>query len=94
MIIAFYGGTKNRDAVCQASLNNPEANVRVRPAPVLLAAVPGDIGLAQGLVTMSGEVLGAALPEVYRTVALGLGHPLLAGPRGLADVDDHLLLLV
>ena len=38
---------------------------------------------------MNGEVLGAALPEVYRAVTLGLGHPLLTGPRGLADVDDH-----
>ena len=42
---------------------------------------------------MNCKVGGAALPEVYRTVALGLGHPLLTGSRGLADVDDHFLLV-
>ena len=62
-------------------------------APVLLAAVPGDVGLARGLIAMNGKVVSAALAEVYCAMALGLGHALLARTRGLADVDDHLVLL-
>ena len=61
------------------------------PVPVLLAAVPGDVGLARGLIAMNGKVVGAALAEVYCTVALGLGLPLLVSATGLADVYDQLL---
>ena len=39
------------------------------PAPSLLAAVPGDVGLARGLVVMDGKVVRAALAKVYCTVA-------------------------
>ena len=62
------------------------------PAPVLLAAVPGDVGLARGLIAMNGKVVGAALAEVYCTAALGLSLPLLVSEPGLADVDDHFAL--
>ena len=33
------------------------------PAPVLLAAVPGDVGLARGLIATNGKVVGAALAD-------------------------------
>ena len=40
------------------------------PAPVLLAAVPGSVGLARGLIAMNGKVVGTALAEVYCAVTL------------------------
>ena len=61
------------------------------PAPVLWLAVPGDVGLARGLIAMNGKVAGVTLAEVYCTLPLGLGLPLLVGAPGLADVDDHVL---
>ena len=88
------GGGTEAALLPQEMTGQPARRHDPGPAPVLLAAAPGDIRLAQGLVTMNCKVGGVALPEVYRTVALGLGHPLLVGPRGLTDVDDHLLLLV
>ena len=51
------------------------------PAPVLRLAVAGDVGLARGLIAMNGKVVGAPLAEVYCTVALGLGLPLLVSAR-------------
>ena len=64
-----------------------------RPAQIILAAVPGDVGLARGLIAMNGKVVSAALAEVYCTVALGLGLPLPVSASGLADVYDHSVLL-
>ena len=62
------------------------------PAPVLRLTVPGDVGIARGLIAMNGKVAGVTLAEVYCTLPLGLGLPLLVSASGLADVYDHVLL--